>query len=121
MKKTSPQLLALSSFIILLSFISAQPFLASAELVLDSTGEPLQWSNNYYVLPHNWRPPGGGLSLGTHNNNSCPHYVTQERSEVATSTFYESLHSLFYHFLYVLSSISTFSFRLLPSYANVAS
>ncbi|KAJ7975433.1 Kunitz trypsin inhibitor [Quillaja saponaria] len=81
MKKTSPLLLALSGFIILLSFISAKPFLASAELVLDAYGEPLQWSNNYYVSPHIWGPTGGGLSLGT-LNNSCPHYVIQEKSEV---------------------------------------
>ncbi|KAJ7975408.1 Kunitz trypsin inhibitor [Quillaja saponaria] len=82
MKKTSPLLLALSGFIILFSFIFAKPFLASAELVLDANGEPLQWFNNYYVSPHIWGPTGGGLSLGTLNNNSCPHYVIQEKSEV---------------------------------------
>ncbi|KAJ7975476.1 Kunitz trypsin inhibitor, partial [Quillaja saponaria] len=81
MKKTTSPLLVLSSFLILFPFIT-KPFLAVAEPMLDTDGEPLQWFTNYYVLPHIWGPTGGGLSLGTHRNQSCPLYVTQETSEV---------------------------------------
>ncbi|KAJ7975472.1 Kunitz trypsin inhibitor [Quillaja saponaria] len=41
----------------------------------------LRWYTTYYVLPHNFAL-GGGLSLGTLDNKTCPLYVTQEISEV---------------------------------------
>ncbi|KAJ7975464.1 Kunitz trypsin inhibitor [Quillaja saponaria] len=81
MEATSPLLLLLSCFLILFAF-TTKPFpTAAAQPVLDTDGEPLRWYTRYYVLPHNFAL-GGGLSLGTLNNKTCPLYVTQEISEV---------------------------------------
>ncbi|KAJ7975462.1 Kunitz trypsin inhibitor [Quillaja saponaria] len=79
---TSPLLLSLSCFLILFAFTTKPGFVAAAQEVVDTDGEPLRWFTNYYVLPHIWGPTGGGLSLGTHNNKSCPLYVTKEISEI---------------------------------------
>ncbi|KAJ7975438.1 Kunitz trypsin inhibitor [Quillaja saponaria] len=79
---TSPLLLSLSCFLILFAFTTKPGFVAAAQEVVDADGEPLRWFTNYYVLPHIWGPTGGGLSLGTHNNKSCPLYVTKEISEI---------------------------------------
>ncbi|KAJ7976150.1 Kunitz type trypsin inhibitor / miraculin [Quillaja saponaria] len=74
-------MLALFSFL-LIAFTS-NPLLGSAtpEPVLDISGQKVRTGVNYYILPV-IRGRGGGLTLSTIGNNSCPLYVVQENLEV---------------------------------------
>ncbi|KAJ7950456.1 Kunitz trypsin inhibitor, partial [Quillaja saponaria] len=76
MKTTNP-LLAISCFLIFFAF-TTKPFYASAEFVVDTDGEPLQWFTNYYVRIIILGPLRAGPGLGTLNNQSCPLYVSYE-------------------------------------------
>ncbi|KAJ7975440.1 Kunitz trypsin inhibitor [Quillaja saponaria] len=76
--KTS-SIAALTTFL-LFALITTNPSVVAA-LVLDTEGNPVEWHRNYYILPFVWGPLGGGLTLGSHNNSSCPLYVTQEPSD----------------------------------------
>ncbi|KAJ7975424.1 Kunitz trypsin inhibitor [Quillaja saponaria] len=73
-------LAALTTFL-LFPLISTKPSVGQAQ-VLDTSGNPVEWGKNYYILPFIREPLGGGLILGSHNNRSCPLYVTQELSDV---------------------------------------
>ncbi|KAL5550897.1 hypothetical protein UlMin_001073 [Ulmus minor] len=55
---------------------------AVSSAVLDISGNKLQKGVNYYVLPV-FRGMGGGLTLGTARNKSCPLDVVQHKFEVS--------------------------------------
>ncbi|KAJ7975437.1 Kunitz-type trypsin inhibitor [Quillaja saponaria] len=95
-----PALFVLSFFFFVLT---TKPLVASAETVLDIDGEPLQWGVNYYILPA-FRGFGGGLNLGTINNNTiCPLYVNQEGLEISNGRPF-LFSSVFSKFLFVTTS-----------------
>ncbi|KAJ7975406.1 Kunitz trypsin inhibitor [Quillaja saponaria] len=78
--KTS--LLAALTTFVLFALTTTNPSVVEAQ-VLDTDGNPVEWSTNYYILPFVWGPLGGGLTLGRHNNSICPLYVTQEPSDLS--------------------------------------
>ncbi|XP_057443452.1 kunitz trypsin inhibitor 5-like [Lotus japonicus] len=54
---------------------------AAPEPVLDISGQKLSTGVSYYILPV-LRGKGGGLTLASRGNTSCPLYVVQEKLEV---------------------------------------
>ncbi|CAL0322317.1 unnamed protein product [Lupinus luteus] len=54
---------------------------ASPEPVLDTSGQKLETGVKYYIVPV-IRGRGGGLTLKTSGNNTCPLFVVQEKNEV---------------------------------------
>ncbi|KAE9600178.1 hypothetical protein Lal_00046115 [Lupinus albus] len=62
----------------LLSGITA----AATEPVLDISGQKLETGVKYYIVPV-IRGRGGGLTLKTNGNNTCPIYVVQEKNELS--------------------------------------
>ncbi|KAJ7975423.1 Kunitz trypsin inhibitor [Quillaja saponaria] len=81
LKRMKTSFLAALTTFLLFPLISAKPSVGQAQ-VLDTNGNPVEWGKNYYILPFIREPLGGGLILGSHNNRSCPLYVTQELSDV---------------------------------------
>ncbi|WJX71799.1 hypothetical protein P8452_55753 [Trifolium repens] len=55
--------------------------IATPEPVLDITGKKLTTGVKYYILPV-IRGRGGGLTLASEKNNTCPLFVVQEKHEV---------------------------------------
>ncbi|KAK1556744.1 hypothetical protein Q3G72_011238 [Acer saccharum] len=77
-------LLILSFFIF--AFVTKAPLVvstadASPDPVLDITGKKLRAGTDYYILPV-FRGRGGGLTLASTGNETCPLDVVQERHEV---------------------------------------
>ncbi|XP_057787093.1 kunitz trypsin inhibitor 5-like [Salvia miltiorrhiza] len=70
----------LSLCLILLS-ISANSLLCAAQDVVDIDGNPVQAGVDYYILPV-IRGRGGGLTLASTGNKTCPLDVVQEPGEL---------------------------------------
>ncbi|KAK0578887.1 hypothetical protein LWI29_017758 [Acer saccharum] len=79
-----PTLLILISFFIF-AFVTKAPLVVTADAlpdpVLDINGEKLLAGTDYYILPV-VRGRGGGLTLASTGNETCPLDVVQERNEV---------------------------------------
>ena len=79
-----PTLLILISFFIF-AFVTKAPLVVTADSspdpVLDIAGEKLHTGTDYYILPV-VRGRGGGLTLASTGNETCPLDVVQERQEV---------------------------------------
>ncbi|KAK0578371.1 hypothetical protein LWI29_031741 [Acer saccharum] len=77
-------LLILISFFIF-AFVTKAPLVVTADSspdpVLDIAGEKLHTGTDYYILPV-VRGRGGGLTLASTGNETCPLDVVQERQEV---------------------------------------
>ncbi|KAJ7975414.1 Kunitz trypsin inhibitor [Quillaja saponaria] len=73
-------LAALTTFL-LFALITTKPSVVEADMVFDTDGNPVEWLRDYYILPFTGGPLGGGLTLGSRNNRSCPLYVIQEHSD----------------------------------------
>ncbi|KAK7291301.1 hypothetical protein RIF29_06320 [Crotalaria pallida] len=70
----------------LISFVLAIELLigitsAAPEPVVDISGQKLRTGVKYYILPV-FRGRGGGLTIASSGNNTCPLYVVQEKLEV---------------------------------------
>lgn len=76
-------LAVLSSFLIFAFVTRSLPVAASAapDPVLDIGGQNLHTGTNYYILPV-VRGKGGGLTLASTGNETCPLDVVQEQHEV---------------------------------------
>ena len=79
-----PTLLILISFFIF-AFVTKAPLVVTADSspdpVLDIASEKLHTGTDYYILPV-VRGRGGGLTLASTGNETCPLDVVQERQEV---------------------------------------
>lgn len=84
MKKVSPLV-----FSILFLAFTIEPFIgiaaAAPEAVLDTSGQKLRTGVKYYILPV-FRGRGGGLTVSSSGNNTCPLFVVQEKLEVSKGT-----------------------------------
>nr|CAN65022.1 hypothetical protein VITISV_027379 [Vitis vinifera] len=73
-------------FSLLLIALAVKPFSVAAESapdpVLDTEGKKLRSGVDYYILPV-FRGRGGGLTLASTGNESCPLDVVQEQQEVS--------------------------------------
>ncbi|XP_015966198.1 kunitz trypsin inhibitor 5 [Arachis duranensis] len=58
---------------------------SAAEPVLDVTGQKLRSGVKYFILPV-LRGRGGGLTVGSSVNSTCPIYVLQDKLEVTRGT-----------------------------------
>ncbi|MBA0571669.1 hypothetical protein Golob_002048 [Gossypium lobatum] len=65
-----------------LSFILCASGSAAPDPVLDISGKMLRTGNDYYILPV-FRGRGGGLTLASTGNETCPLHVVQEQLEVS--------------------------------------
>ncbi|KAL6319758.1 hypothetical protein AAG906_036816 [Vitis piasezkii] len=72
-------------FSLLLIALAVKPFSVAAESapdpVLDTEGKKLRSGVDYYILPV-FRGRGGGLTLASTGNESCPLDVVQEQQEL---------------------------------------
>ncbi|KAL4351341.1 hypothetical protein GQ457_06G013610 [Hibiscus cannabinus] len=74
---TTSLFLALSFILFLCATANAAP-----DPVLDISGKILRTGTDYYILPV-FRGRGGGLTLASTGNNTCPLDVVQEQQEVS--------------------------------------
>ncbi|ESW24531.1 hypothetical protein PHAVU_004G138500 [Phaseolus vulgaris] len=58
---------------------------AAPEPVVDTSGQKLRTGVKYYILPV-FRGRGGGLTVSSSGNNTCPLFVVQEKPEVLNGT-----------------------------------